>query len=118
MERREMVLRLGTLVLALPAGHLLAACGGDDSGSGAQADALTFTSSVDDGHRHTVTIERASLTDSPPAGVQRVTSSDTGHNHVVVLTEADLDTINAGQTVTRQSTEDDGHSHTFVFRTG
>ena len=34
----------------------------------------------------------------------------------MTLTEADLDSINAGNTVTITTSNDDNHTHTFAFR--
>lgn len=128
MNRRELVIRVGALLLVLPAAKVLSACGGDDGGNGGGGNgggggtdagtsgSLNFTSSSDQGHTHTVSLTLASITDSPATGVDRDTSIDAGHLHSVSLSEADLDSINAGNTVSKTTTNVSGHTHTFDFR--
>lgn len=110
MDRREVILKFGGLLLVLPAARVLMACGGSD---GTQA--LTFISSNDLGHTHTVALQMTDLTAPPPAGVNETTSFNTNHTHQVALTAAELDSIQAGTTVTKTTSTDDGHSHTFAF---
>lgn len=132
MKRRELVIRIGSLLLLLPASRLVSACGGTSgpttgggdggtgNGTGGDADAglqdLTFTSSAADGHTHTVTLEATMLNDSPASGAQKTTSVADGHTHTVSLTEAELDAIAAGQTVQKETTPASGHTHTYEFR--
>jgi len=112
MDRREVIMKLGGLLLALPAARVLSACGGD-SGGGTQA--LTFISSTDFGHSHTTVIQLTDLTAPPGAGVTKTTSSDLAHTHQVSLTSDELTSIENGATVTKTTTNDDGHTHTFAF---
>jgi len=78
--------------------------------------ALTFISSTDSGHNHTYQIMMSELTNPPTAGVNRQTSLASGHTHVVAITQAELQSIQNGQTVTKTSTTSAGHTHTFQFR--
>ncbi len=112
MDRREVIVKLGGLLLVLPAARVLGACGGD-SGGGTQS--LTFVSSNDLGHTHTVSLQMTDLTAPPAAGTTKTTSSELAHTHQVTLTSADLDSINQGNTVVKTTTNDDGHTHTFSF---
>ena len=47
----------------------------------------------------------------------KTTSLEQSHTHTVSLTEADLDSIEAGNTVTKTTSEDEtpGHVHTHTF---
>ncbi|HZJ55498.1 MAG TPA: hypothetical protein VFD38_15265 [Myxococcaceae bacterium] len=113
MNRREVIFRIGGLLLALPASRLLMACGGDN---GTDPNSLRFISSSDLGHTHFFTLQLTEITTPPVAGISRMTSNDLSHTHTVTLTEADLDSINAGNTVTVTTSNDDNHTHTFAFR--
>ncbi|RPH69783.1 MAG: hypothetical protein EHM78_13980 [Myxococcaceae bacterium] len=113
MNRREVLFRVGGLLLALPASRVLLACGGD---TGMGPDSLRFISSSDLGHTHFFTLQLTEITSPPAAGISRQTSNDLSHTHTVTLTEADLDSINAGNTVTITTSNDDNHTHTFAFR--
>jgi hypothetical protein len=114
MNRREVIVKLGGLLLVLPASRVLMACGSD---SGGNPTSLTFTSSNDDGHTHTVSLGLTEIGTPPAAGVTKTTSTDLSHNHTVTLTMADLDSIDAGNTVTKTTSEDTepGHVHTHTF---
>ncbi len=114
MNRREVIFRIGGVLLALPASRVLMACG--DSGGGTSPQSLTFTSSNDLGHTHTVSLQLSEISSPPTAGVTKTTSNDLAHTHMVSLTAADLDTINQGNTVTKTTTNEDNHTHTFAFR--
>jgi len=114
MNRREAILRVGGILLVIPAARLLMACGGD-SGS----NSLHFTSSNDLNHTHTVDLSNADVSAPPAAGKTETTSFDDSHNHTVALTEADFQTIASGGSVTITTSEDETpgfvHTHTFLF---
>jgi len=113
MNRREVILRVGGILLAIPASRVLMACGGD-SGT---ADSFHFTSSFEDNHTHTVDLAKVDVSSPPSGGKTETTSFDQSHNHTVTLTEADFQAINAGQTVNKTTSEDEtpGHVHTHQF---
>lgn len=113
MNRREVIFRIGGVLLAIPASRVLLACGGD---SGTAPDSLRFISSSDLGHTHFVTLQLTEIATPPAVGVDKQTSNDLGHTHMVSLTAAELDSINQGATVTKTTTNDDNHTHTFAFR--
>ena len=108
-----MIVKLGGLLLVLPAARVLMACG-SDSGGGPQT--LTFVSSTDDGHTHSVGLQVTEITSPPSAGLEKTTSNVLAHTHTVTLTAADLDSINAGNTVTKTTSNDLNHTHTFDFK--
>jgi hypothetical protein len=112
MNRREVIVKFGGLLLALPASRVLMACGSDSGGS---PQSLTFTSSNDLGHTHTVGLQVTELTTPPSGGVTKTTSNVMAHTHQVSLSAAELDSIDLGSTVTKTTTMDDGHTHTFAF---
>ncbi len=117
MSRRQFVVEVGSVVILLPASGWLS-CGGSSTpgGGGGDQTALTFTSSTDSGHNHTYQILMSELSNPPTAGINRETSLASGHTHVVAITQAELQSIQNGQTVTKTSTVASGHSHTFQFR--
>jgi hypothetical protein len=111
MNRRQVLVRLGGVLLAIPASHILMACGSSDNGT----QGLQFTSSNELGHTHTVTLQLTDLTNPPAAGVTKDTSVDMAHMHQVSLTEAELESIELGNSVTKITTNNDNHTHTFTF---
>ena len=114
MSRRQLVVQVGSFLIFLPASGWLG-CGGSSTPGGADQTALTFTSSTDAGHNHTYQIMMSELSNPPAAGINRQTSLASGHTHAVAITQAELQSIQSGQTVTKVSTTSSGHSHTFQF---
>ena len=116
MNRREVIFRVGGILLAIPASRVLMACGSD---SGGNPNSLSFTSSNDHNHTHTVSLLLTDISTSPAAGVTKTTSLDDSTPTRSPLTEADLDPINAGNVVTKTTSEDETpgfvHTHTFAF---
>jgi hypothetical protein len=114
MNRREAILRVGGILLVIPAARVLMACGGDSGSS-----SLHFTSSNDLNHTHTVDLASADVSTPPAAGRTETTSNDDSHTHTVTLTEADFQTISSGGSVTITTSEDETpgfvHTHNFVF---
>ena len=114
MNRREVIFRIGGILLAIPASRVLMACGGDSGSS-----SLHFTSSNDLNHTHTVDLSQADVSTPPAGGRTATTSFDDSHTHTVTLTEANFQTINSGGSVTITTSEDETpgfiHTHTFVF---
>ena len=111
MNRREVIFRVGGILLAIPASRVLMACGSDSGNS------LQFTSSFNDGHTHTVDLAKADISTAPVGGRTETTSNNNAHTHTVTLTEADFVSIDAGNTVTKTTSEDEtpGHVHTHDF---
>ena len=81
------------------------------------AEGLLFTSSVNNGHSHTVEIKFADV-DDPPEGGRTLSTSSTGHLHSVTLSQSDFVALEAGQTVVRNTSTNSGHLHTFSFEIG
>ena len=169
MNRRQILVRMGALLIAVPASRVLTACGGEDmedpdAGGGlpdagrpdaglpgagrpdagqpdagqpgagqpdagqpgagqpdaGQPDAgvlppLTFISSVVNAHTHGFTLQVSEIDNPPPTGVNRDSALGAGHTHLVTLSAAELDTIAAGGTVTKETGDTFGHTHIFTF---
>jgi hypothetical protein len=83
---------------------------------------LDPTSSVDDGHTHTVCVPSTDLANPPSAGATYTTSPPesggmviSGALHTVTLTAAQLSMIEGGQSLTVTTSTDGGHNHQFVL---
>src|SRR5262245_23262473 len=78
MQRREFLVRLGGVLVAVPATLTAISCGGDDDDDGGGATDFTITS---DGaaHTHKVTIKCTDLSSS--SDVMYTSTTDAGHNH-------------------------------------
>jgi hypothetical protein len=114
MERRAFLVRVGTLALWVPASRLLVGCTNSDEAGGPPS--LTFTSTLDNGHSHRVSLEVAIIENPPADGAEPRTTEAGGHMHTVILSEDDLVLIRDNQTVTRTTSEEAGHTHAFTFR--
>ncbi len=125
MERREVLLRLGTVVVSIPFAGWLIGCGIDDpdvatevtpTPDGGSATRLVFTSSVAEGHAHEVSFDTALVSQPPSSGLESDTTLVQGHTHHIVLTEQDLRAMQGGNAVSRSTSFDQGHAHNFAFR--
>ena len=114
MNRREVIFRVGGILLAIPASQVLMACGSD---SGSSSTTLHFNSSSDDNLTHSVDLAKADISSPPVGGRTETTSTNNAHTHTVTLTEADFTSIDAGNAVTKTTSEDEtpGHVHTHQF---
>lgn len=88
--------------------------GGDGSPTGpGDSSSRSFVSSTDDGHTHSVTLNRSEVDSPPSGGVSRQTSSSSGHTHTFTMTQAQLQSVQGGGTVSTTTSSDSGHTHTF-----
>lgn len=120
--RRAFLGTTGRVLVLLPAGFVLGACGGSadecaNAGDVDEAsDRVVFTSECGSGHTHDFTVMRAKLSDVPADGVRGKTSSYEGrHTHTVELSADELEMIAAGMLVGKRTSLDAGHRHTFDF---
>ena len=119
LTRRELLGRVTTTLLLSPT---LSSCS-SDSGSTPDAapacNGVSTTSTVDAAHTHTLCVLTSDLTAPPAAGVTYHTSVDGNHDHTVTLSQAQLQTIETGGsvTVTSSNTVDPytGNPHTHGF---
>jgi len=107
-------------IFVLPMGTFLVRCSSSSDGgstappqrSGSQ---ITYTSSNVEGHSHTFALQTAAFETPPEGGVSGSTSSDSGHSHTVSVSASELQSIGAGQSVSRTTSEVSGHTHVFQF---
>jgi len=112
MQRREFLVRLGGVVIAVPAVLELVGCG-DDAPTNVPR-GYDITSTNNDNHTHGI---RVLCGDLSAGGAVTYTSTSTGHTHTVPLTMMDIQTIVAGGQVTITSSSDGGHTHNWTIRT-
>ena len=118
MERKQFLIYVTGAVGLSPLLFTEIACDdpyGDGGSAEGDKDNFTVASSVDSGHSHTVKISFSYVT-SPPSVYQPLqTSSDGGHTHSITLTTSDYQQLQEGQQITKTSTTDSGHKHTFMI---
>jgi len=109
-------------VLVPPLGtFLIEACYGTDTSNGDAPAAppavsgsnAVYTSNVDGDHSHTFSIALAAFT--APADTQGQTSVDEGHAHSVAIAAADLQNVQAGQTVKVTTGTSESHTHVLTI---
>lgn len=118
MKRRDFIAYVTTATGLLPITITQMACsnGYGPTSSSSSSDSYSFTTTPDStGHSHTVEIKIVDVT-SPPASGRSLTTSGPSHTHTVELTQADLVAIAAGEEITRGTSTDSGHAHTFTFK--
>jgi hypothetical protein len=111
MKRREFLVRIGELIVIIPAASVLASCGSAPP----KVPSLSYTSSNVQGHTHVVAIADSLLSAPPLSPPDMDTSSVFNHIHTVTLTQANLQDIENGQTVQITTSTADGHTHAFGF---
>ena len=110
MNRRQFLLRIGGTTVAVPAVLIMTSCGGGGGGSPDAREEFSISSQGND-HIHQILIECADL--GGGSSVTYTSTSAQDHNHDVTLTVAELGMIDAGQTVTKMTT--DPHDHTWTI---
>ena len=94
MDRREFLVRIGGALVAVPFVLEAVSCGKDESPTQPGAGGFTVTSSVSNGHTHTVFVVCANLSSS--TAVRYTSGSGSGHTHQVELSVPNLQTIQGG----------------------
>lgn len=74
-----------------------------------------FTSSTDQGHTHTITIQKTEIETPPAGGISRQTSAN-GHTHTFTMNEAELLNVKNGTAVVVTTSDTNGHSHNFTIQ--
>lgn len=115
--RREFTLAAALLALS-GATITISACGGGSSPTapGNPQPPLNpgdKAGSISANHGHTAVITAAQL--AGPAAVSIDIRGQSDHPHTVVLSSAEVASIAASQRVSKESSTDDGHSHTVTF---
>lgn len=118
VTRREFTLEAA---LALLAGCVITvsdiACGDDNSSNTNPANPsptpadINGSVSANHGHVAVVTAAQITATNAVSLNIQGTAT----HNHTVSLSQADLQTLNNRQAVSRDSSNDNGHMHTVTF---
>ncbi len=111
MQRREFLVRIGELIVILPAVKVLAACGS----AAPKVPSLSYTSTNVEGHTHSAAIADSLLSAPPASPTELDTSNVFNHIHTVTLTQQNLQDIENGQTVNITTSSADGHTHAFAF---
>jgi len=76
---------------------------------------VVYTTNVVGDHSHTFGIEATAFASPPAAGVSGSTTSAEGHMHSVTVAMADLQNVQAGQTIKITTGTGGGHTHVFTF---
>jgi hypothetical protein len=87
------------------------------SGCSSEVQGKTYTSTVTNGHTHTVVIPNSDFTNPPKEKVYTTSKGNDGHTHQIVLREVNFSNINRGIAETRlTSNAKDGHSHEITIK--
>jgi hypothetical protein len=122
MNRRGFVRMAGGAMLVLPLSSLLVqACYGSSAPDGDEAaeppttsdSNAEYTTSIEDGHSHMFDIALTAF--ASPADIQGQTTIDDGHSHDVVVSAADLQSVESGQTKTVTTAVSEGHTHVLTL---
>lgn len=79
-------------------------------------DGVSATSTVVQGHVHTICVPLADLTNPPVSGVAVATSVEQDHFHTVDLTQQQLSQLAAGAVVSTTTTIANSHAHIFTLQ--
>jgi hypothetical protein len=112
--RREFLTRATLTLVLVPVAAASAACASASGGAGG-CDGIDPTSTVVQGHSHSVCIPHDDIA-NPPAGGATYTTSGPDPTHTVTLTQAQLKSIQAGQTVNVTTSVANGHTHDFALQ--
>ena len=125
MDRKSFIEKtLGIMLIAIPAYGLVGCSSSDDNSEdpdpnpnpNGQANCLSngSVSSIGSNHGHRLTVSAAAIQN----GSQRSYSiqGTSGHDHMVTLTAADFTNLQSNNSITVNSTNDDGHSHSVTVR--
>ena len=115
LTRREFTVESALAMLA-GVTITITGCGGDDNPAaptGVSGSGKTGTVSTDAGHTH----GGAEITAAQLAAGNAITLTLTGsgHTHTLSLSQAELSQINAGTRVSKDSSNDNAHTHTVTF---
>jgi hypothetical protein len=113
--RREFVTQATVTLFLVPLAAMACSSSSSGSGSGGSCDGLDPTSTVALGHTHTVCVLSSDLSSPPSAGVTYTTSGP-DPTHTVALTQAQLQSIQSGQSVTVTTSVANNHTHDFTIQ--
>ena len=124
VDRREFTLAAAMAALSGVVITISSACGGGGSSptapstppptsGGGGGGAADKTGAIASNHGHAAVITAAQLTAAGALNLDIRGSSD--HPHTVTLTAAEVASIAANQRVSKESSTDNGHSHSVIF---
>lgn len=118
MKRREFLAKAGFVATWAAIPVAITSCG-DENGSGSSTGPgdgepgdISGSVSTNAGHGHSVTITRAQLEAGDSV---TLTLTGSGHTHTVSLTADEVGDIGEGMRVSKQSSNDQGHTHQVTF---
>ncbi|HEY1691637.1 MAG TPA: hypothetical protein VGG39_05730 [Polyangiaceae bacterium] len=115
--RREFLSHVATVTLFLvPLAEAACSSSSGNGSSSGSCDGLDPTSTVALGHTHTVCVPSADLS-NPPSGGATYTTSGPDPTHTITLTQAQLQSIQSGQSVTVTTSVANNHTHDFTLQT-
>jgi hypothetical protein len=115
MQTRREFVRQATVTLFLVPLAAVACSSSSNGSSSGGCDGLDPTSTVALGHTHTVCVLSSDLS-SPPSGGVTYTTSGPDPTHTVTLTQAQLQSIQSGQSVTVTTSVANNHTHDFTIQ--
>ena len=74
-----------------------------------------FSSTSEQSHSHTVTVQKSEIDTPPAAGISRNTSSSSGHTHPFAMTQTQIQSVQGGTSAIVTTSTDSGHSHNFTI---
>jgi hypothetical protein len=116
MTRKEF---LKFLIAGITAGgvfSLFHSCSGTTEPQPPPSGGGTFTGSSSQGHTHSVTLQRDEVENPPSQGISRQTTSNSGHTHTFTISQAQLQSVNGGSTVTITDSTVQAHSHNYQIQ--
>ena len=115
LTRRELLSKSTVLLILVPVAAAATACGSSGTSTPSNGcNGIFETSTVTANHTHTLCVATTDLTAPPAAGTTYTTSFDGGHSHTVTLTQAQLQSINGGGSVTVTTSSPLPHDFTIV----
>jgi hypothetical protein len=114
LGRREFTLAAAMAILSGVA-ITVSGCGSNSSPSPAAPTPSggDKTGSISANHGHSAVITSAQLTAA--GGITLSIAGSAGHNHTVTLAASEITAIAGSQRVSKESSSDNGHSHTVTF---
>ena len=112
--RREFVTQATMTLFLVPLAAVACSSGSNPSSPGGSCNGLDPTSTVALGHTHTVCVLSSDLS-NPPSGGVTYTTSGPDPTHTVTLTQAQLQSIQSGQSVTVTTSIANNHTHDFTI---
>ena len=90
--------------------------GAPSTGGNNGCNGIDETSTVVAGHSHMLCVLTTDLTNPPAGGVTYTTTNAAGHTHMVSLSQAQLQSIQSGQTVMVTTTIAASHTHDYTIQ--